>query len=391
VKNIPFVLISLLALISSFHLSGQNPQKIYGKNKVMKPNEYYLEQMGLWKLEVEKDPLNADAWYNFYRASRNAYIKGEEDNSQKSKGVSRFDRLKNIVDEMEKNVPDSYEYNYVKWLNGNNDLNLFPFLEKAHHLSPDSPEPIMSLIFYYEIQRDLDQRNKNIEAYYQLGDYSPGLLNYSYNLLAALEKDAIVLTEGDKDTEAILLLQKGKKYREDVLMLNVNLLLITEYRERIFKELEIEPLGFDPIENERNYERFQQTIITKISSNKKQKPVYTAITLSRPYTDLISPNLYLTGLAYQYSLRTVDHVSLLKKNVDQLFLLDYIQEYFASDISIGNVNSMNGNYLLPFTILSQVYLKEGNTTKANYYKDLALKVATASDRLEEFKIYFPEK
>lgn len=390
-KNIQFILAFSFLLISPLYLSAQVPEKIYGKNKVLKPNEYYLEQMELWKLEVNKDLRNADAWYNYYRASRNAYIKGEEDNSQKSKGISRFDRLKNIVDEMEKQVPDSYEYNFVKWLNGNNDLSLFPFLEKAHSLSPENPEPIMSLIFYYEIKGDLTQRDKNIEAYYSLGDYSPGLLNYSHNLLTALEQDAIVLTEGDKDTEAILLLQKGKKYREDVLMLNVNLLLIPEYRERIFKELEIEPLGFNPIEDERSYEKFQQTLITKISSNKKQRPVYAAITLTKPYTDLISPNLYLTGLAYQYSLRTVDYLSLLKRNVDQLFLIDYIKEYFVTDISVGNVNSMNGNYLIPFATLSEQYLKEGNIVKANYYKDLALKVATASDRLEEYETYFKDK
>jgi len=48
-------------------------------------------------------------------------------------------------------------------------------------------------------------------------------------------------------------------------MLNVNLLLIDEYRERIFKELEIEPLGFNPLVNERSYEKFQQTIITDLA------------------------------------------------------------------------------------------------------------------------------
>ena len=75
-------------------------KKYMEKNKVLKPNEYYLQQIELWKLEVEKDSKNADAWYNYYRASRNAYIKGEEDDSQKAKGISRFNRLKNIVDEM---------------------------------------------------------------------------------------------------------------------------------------------------------------------------------------------------------------------------------------------------------------------------------------------------
>jgi hypothetical protein len=143
-KNILFLLTTVLFVAMNINALAQTLEKIYGKNKVLKPNEYYLKQIPLWKKEVDKNPRNADAWLNYYRANRNAYIKGEEDNSQKSKGVSRFDRLKSIVDEMEKQVPNSYEYNYVKWLNGNNDLSLFPYLEKANILSPQSSEPIMS-------------------------------------------------------------------------------------------------------------------------------------------------------------------------------------------------------------------------------------------------------
>jgi hypothetical protein len=390
-KIILFFLTGILFIVSTPNVLAQTPEKIYGKNKVLKPNEYYIQQLGLWKLKVEKDPKNADAWYNYYRASRNAYIKGEEDNSQKSKGVSRFDRLKNIVDEMEKQVPNSYEYNYVKWLNGNNNFSLFPYLEKAHVLSPQSTEPIMSLIFYYEIKGDYIKRDENIETYYKLGDYSPGLLNYSYNLLSALDKNAIVFTEGDKDTEAILLLTKGKKYRPDVQMLNVNLLLIKEYRERIFKELDISLFDFDPMTNEETYEKFRQIIIKQVAGNKNGRPVYSAVTVTSPYTNQISKDLYLTGLAYLYSIKSVDNITILKKNVEQLFLLDYIKEYFPSDISVGNVNSMNGNYLIPFATLSQHYFAVGDVAKANYYKDQAFKVAKASERLGEVETYFTKK
>lgn len=371
---------------------GQTPEKIYGKNKLLKPNEYYLQQIPLWKKQVDKNPKNADAWLNYYRSNRNAYIKGEEDNSQKSKGVSRFDRLKNIVDEMERQVPNSYQYNYVKWLNGNNDLSLFPYLEKAHILSPQNSEPIMSLIFYYEIKGDYIKRNENIEAYYKLGDYSPGLLNYSFNLLSALDKNAIVFTEGDKDTEAILLLTQGKKYRSDVQMLNMNLLLIKEYREKVFNDLEIPQLDFEPIANEANYEKFQQLIIKRVTENKKARPVYAAVTVSNSYTNTITKNLFLTGLAFLYSEKEIDNLPLLLKNIEQLFLLDYLKEYFSiNDISVGNVNSMNGNYLFPFATLSQYNYRIGNTAKADYYKKLALKVATDGEMLDKYETYFKEQ
>lgn len=340
---------------------------------------------------MDKNPQNADAWYNYYLANRNAYVKGEEDNSQKSKGATRFERLKNIVDEMEKQVPNTYEYNFVRWLNGNNNLSLFPFLEKAHEISPQSSEPIMSLIFYYEIKGDYIKRNKYIEAYYKLGDYSPGLLNYGFNLLSALDKDAIILTEGDKDTESILLLTQGKKYRPDVKMLNVNLLLIKEYREKVFKELDIPQLDFEPIANEENYEKYQKLIIKRLAENKKSRPLYIAVTVGNSYAYNIAKKLYLTGLAYLYSEKHIDNIPLLIKNVEQVFLLDYLKEYFPiNDISVGNVKSMNGNYLYPFATLSKYYNKTGNATKADYYKKLSLKVATEGELLDEYNSYFPE-
>ena len=147
-------LIGFFLFITIKGASAQVPEKIYGKNRVLKTNEYYLQQRDLWKKEVDKNPENADAWYNYYRANRNAYIVGEEKDSLNTKGINRFERLKKIVDEMEKYVPESFEYNYVKWINGNNDQSLFPYLEKAHNVSPDRSEPLMDLVYYYEIKGD---------------------------------------------------------------------------------------------------------------------------------------------------------------------------------------------------------------------------------------------
>lgn len=361
-------------------LQCQVAEKIYGKNKILKSNEYYLEQVELWKKELEKEKKNADAWFNFYRANRNAYVKGEEDNSQKSKGSNRFNRLKGIVEEMEKYIPNSFEYNFVKWLNGNNDLSLFAYLEKAHNLAPNNSEVLMHLIFYYEIKAEYGKRDEKIEEFYKIGDYSPGLLNYSYNMLTALEDNSIIFTEGDKDSEAILLLTRAKKFKSNVRMLNVNLLLIKEYRERVFEELGLKQLDFDPKENQENFEKYQKMLIQHISQNNQSRKIYIALTVSNSYTEVIKDDIYLTGLAYLYSKQKFDNLAILLQNVEQNFLLDYIQEYFPlNDISIGNVESINGNYVYPFAQISNYYRSQGNNSKSEYYKKLAYKLASKSD------------
>jgi hypothetical protein len=207
-------------------------------------------------------------------------------------------------------------------------------------------------------------------------------------MLSGLEKNAILFTEGDKDTEAALLLQYGKGYRPDVQILNVNLVLIKEYRDHVFKELGIDTLNFDPLLNDNNFELFHKTIVEHVSKNKNNRPVYVAVNVRDVYTAPITKNLYLTGLAYQYSTSNIDNIHLLKINIEQNYAIDYLKVYFPHDISVGNVNSMNENYILPLATLSNYYTLGGDNLKANYYKDLALKVAEAADRLDLFKEYF---
>lgn len=376
-------------LILCWNLTPSNAQvaeKIYGKNKVLKPNSYYLNQLELWKIETEKNPTNPDAWYNFYRASRNAYIKGEEDNSQHSKGKNRFERLQLIVNKMEVYVPDSYEYHYVKWLNSNNNPSQFNYLERAYQLMPNNPEPILSLIIYYEINGNFKKRNEFIEKYNTTGDYSPGLLNYAYNVLIGLDNNALILTEGDKDTEAILLAQ-GKAIRNDVQLINLNLLLIKSYRNRIFNELGIDSLNYDPLLNEQTFQHFQQTIIEHLVSNKNNRPVYTSLTVSKEYTNSIKNN-YLIGLARKYSLQPINEIEILKENIEHKMLLDYLIEYFPTDISIGNVQSINGNYLIPFAQLFNYYKLQGNNNQAEFYISTAYKIAVLADIKNQFDLLF---
>jgi hypothetical protein len=382
-KKIPAFLLLFSILQCAEHVSAQQPEKIYGKNKVLKTNEYYLQQMELWKKEVDKDPGNAAAWYNYYRADRNAYIVGEEKDSLSSRSINRFARLNTVVLEMEKQVPASYEYNMVKWMNGNNDLRLISNLQKAHELAPKEMEPVMALIYYNEITGNYAERDKNIETCYQSGEFSPGLLNYGYNQLAGLEKDAIILAEGDKDTDATFLLQEGKGIRTDVRLVNLGLLLNKEYRERIFKELEIPGLAIDPYANNESYDLYRQSVIEQFTKNKKNRPVYVTLNVSIPYTLKISEKLYLTGLAYKYSAVKIDNLPLLEKNFEERYALDYLKVYFVHDISEGNVHQFNGNYLLPLAALVNYYQRSGNRQKADHYRELAQTVAKDAGRADE--------
>jgi len=384
-EKILFILLLFLFLLQP--ASAQNPEKIYGKNKVLKSNDYYLEQMQLWRKEAETHPQNPDAWYNYYRSSRNAYIVGEENDSQNAKSTNRFQRLKTIVLEMEKNVPGSYEFNFVKWLNGNNDELLFPYLEKANTLNPEAPEPVMSLVYYYELKGDYARRDKYLQDFYALGDYSPGLLNYAYNMLMEPDSNAIIFTHGDKDTDASFILQAAKGIRTDVRLINVDLFMQKDYRLRLFKELEIPGADIDPFLSTENYDLFRKTIILQVAKNAKKRPVYIGVLVPDAYTEEVNKKMYLAGLSYLLSDTSVDNFTLLKKNYEEKFALDYLRAYLPYDISEGNMHEFNANYLLSLDALRGFYLDRNDKANADKYNTLMMKIINDTGHPQDFKKY----
>lgn len=363
---------------------AQKPEKIYGYAKVSKSNEYYLEQIELWKKEISKNSKNADAWFNYYRANRNAHLTSE---SQTGKSHNRFERLKKIVDEMEKNVPNSFEFNFVKWMNGWNDPSLLPYLDKAYKLNPNSFEVLIDMATQAEIARDFVNRDKYLNQWFDTGECSPGLLNYNYNVLSGLEPNAIVLTHGDNDTYPILILQ-AKGYRKDVSLINLSLLYLKNYREKIFKEFGLPALSSDPLESEEGNKNFIENIIKIIAENKNQRPVYTALTLGENFTKSVSSNLYLTGLALKYSTSEMDNIAILKNNFENKMALDYLNFQFNVDISQGIVKFINMNYLAPLVKLHEHYNLAGENAKAEKMKKLAMLIAKDANREEELKNYF---
>src|SRR5688500_10296165 len=135
------IIISVTVL--SVHLFGQKPEKIYPNAREQKSVGYLKEQSALWKKEIDKDPKNVDAWYNYYYANRNI---GFNDPSRPR--VEKQQVLTDLLVEMEKAVPESYEYNLIKWMHGGWNMKLISFLEKAQKLGPERVEHLdYSMVF----------------------------------------------------------------------------------------------------------------------------------------------------------------------------------------------------------------------------------------------------
>lgn len=352
-------LLNLIFLTFFWQVSfSQKLQHIYGFAVEKNTNTWYKQQISLWKAELDKNPSNSYAWYNYYRATRNNL---RTDTTDKRTHNEKTVLLADIVEDMGKAVPESFEYNLCRWMNGGNDYERnLPYLEKAAKIGPERIEIISELITWAEVKRDIIKRDLYAQKWFESPMQSPGLLNYNHNVLVGLKPNAILITQGDNDTYPAWIIQ-SLGIRRDVTVINTSLLSIDSYRERVFKELGI--LKWEtatPNSMRDSTQRYRNELVKHLAANSKKYPVYVALTAGEELTKPIENNLYLTGLAYEYSTQSIDNIALLKKNFEQEYILDYLEKPFYHDISAYWSKHSSMNYVVPMIKLFDHYKLAGD-------------------------------
>lgn len=367
-KNIIVLIICLLFVELIW---AQKPEPILSFATYVKESTYYKEQAGLWKKETQTNPQNAFAWFNYYRATRNLV---RTDTTDHRKSEEKYQQQAEIVDAMEKAVPNTYEYNLAKWMHHGQNFAYLKHLKKADELGLGRTEHLSDMAGWGEIERDRNKRDKYCKLWLENGLVSPGLMYYNYNTLAGLKPNAILLTFGDNDTYPAWLLQ-AKGIRTDVTVINAYLILIDAYRNKVFKELGVSHTPFialDTVDAEKDYYWFRKELVKTLATNSKNNPVYLVVSCHTDYSTPIESELYLTGLAYEYSTKPMDNMALLKKNFEQNFALDYLDKNFYQDISKDIVAQTNLNYIIPMIKLYDHYKLAGEKEKANTIKEKLL-------------------
>lgn len=381
-KLIPVIILWLLVNC----LQAQKPEKIERRTIIEMPNEYYISQAKLWKKILEKEPKNADAWYNYYKASRYMHIEKGEDSVF---SISKYERLMAIEKEVEQQIPNTFEANIIKWWNGGNNPKFFPYLEKAAQIDPERVEIYDCFIAYYELQGNTEKRDVFLKKWYDSGLFSTGYLNYNYNVLMSLKPNAILITNGDNDSYPVWVLQAVKGIRTDVQLVNYYMLYDKDYRERFCKMNGIKLS--DPIESEEKEKEYRQSFIKNLAANTKNRPVYTGNTCNPGISESVEKDMYLVGLAYLYSPEKFDNVAVLKKNLEKNFALDYLKVSFSKDIAQASVNVANMNYIVPILSLYDHYFLAEEKEKANEWKNLAIQIAKGTEMEAKVSDYFKEK
>lgn len=373
--------IVLLAVFLDYACIGQSggakPEKVWRIVYVQKPNDWYVEQAELWKKEIEKNPRNPEAWYNYYNAVR--YARFEETIYTKDKKA----RLEKIIQDMGEAIPDTYVFYLLKFWN-HYSVKDVSVLQKAYELDPDKPDTYYGFISHQEFTGKYKEMKKFCQKLYNSNDIAPGLVSYNYNVLASTEENAILFTNGDNDTYPVWMLQHALGIREDVTVLNVSITTRTkpDYLERRLKEKNI-TLDLDKLPDLMDAGFIPQLCKT-LAEKYPDIPIYFALTVYKNHIESIMDDLYIVGLAYQYSPKRIDNTALSKKNLEKNLRLDYLKNdwygdsYLAKDI----ITVMNTNYVAPMIMLAEHYKTSGEDKKAQEWKNWALDLARKAGKKE---------
>lgn len=372
-KNVCLLALLFFWVIST---SAQKPEPIFSFARVQMPLDWYKTQKTLWKKQLDRKPKDGNAWYNYYRVSRNLNRCDTTD----LRSMDEKDKdLQQLVTSMGKAIPNSYEYNLCKWMEGGNNPEYLPYLKKANELGEGHWEHLADVVIWGETERNLKRRDEACLKWKASGEVSTGMLNYNFNVLNGLPKNAILFTSGDNDTFPCWILQ-SMGVRRDVTVINTSLLNLDAYMKTLFSELGIEPMSL-PKDAEGNltqasFEKFNQDMIQHCTKNSKSLPVCVSLTTAGrdDFIKSIESNLYLTGLAYEFKTESMDNMAVMKRNFEQNYALDYLDKAFYDDISKAMVQEMNRNYLVPMMKLYEHYQLAGDLARQSQLKTRILAI-----------------
>ena len=392
------LLIIAFCLIT-LNISAQTnrPEKVLSFVDVTWKSDKYESLEKQWKKVVDKDKKDAEAWENYYLAAMYKYKASTFYRDSTVKG-SR-EELHNIMVEMGKNIPNTYEYNKLMYRDHDLNPKYGNYIEKAYEINPNRIDLYPLLITYYETIRDSIKKAEVYQKWYSIDNsYEEYKLSYGYNMLMGVEKNAIILSSGDNQFYPIGMVQYGKNIRTDVNSVAQSMFMAKTYYSNLLKSLGMPP--FDktyedyqkmfPNDNRKAYYTLIYDKIKHIVDHANGRPVYFPVGMNKYITEHFKDNLYIVGVLYKYSTTPFDNYAILKKNFEQKYYLDNLRIDLRPVPDNSGKYRLQTIYLTPLSELYKHYLLSGSISEANNTKELILKIANDYGIKDKYLEYLNE-
>jgi len=378
--RIPAIIV-LALLFSSPKLHAQKPEKQISFAAQSKPHSYYVQQAELWWGEVEKNKQSEEAWYNYFRASRNAHGTADwrSDFIKESPYLRTGDSILAMIG---RHIPGTFTHNYLTYLNQGIGTDNSEHLLIAYRMNPDFEGIHSSVVTLAESRLDMALRKKVNSEWHNTAYLSPQLLTYAYNVLQSLDTAAVLFTQHDNDTYPLWMLQDALGIRDDVRVINIDFLLLEDYRKQIYRQLDVPELKLGEIDLDEYHSNWRKVLTHVLAAYAAKRPVYLGMTVAGELYKDFEKSLHPTGLAYKFSKEPMDVSAINRRLYEDTFLLDYLRHMLSPDRNQANVNWQNINYLTCFKDVYRQYISEKKSDEARALKELSLLIAGRVERKE---------
>jgi hypothetical protein len=200
----------------------ERPEKIYSKRAVIYDSSTYARLAQLWKKYYEAYP-SEDAYANWMYAAR--YASDPDYPSMLQRGL------------------DKYSSNPVLlYLAGNekcsrqDNLEGLQLLEKAVAMDPSYMDPWHALAGVYLSQGEREKSDAALRRLLAGGAIQEAVMDFNYNMIASMDTNGILITNGDNDTYPGWILTRIIRFRPDINIVNRSLLNTKWYPSVIVRE-----------------------------------------------------------------------------------------------------------------------------------------------------------
>jgi tetratricopeptide (TPR) repeat protein len=255
----------------------ERPEKIKSKRNVVYDKETYDNLAIAWAEYYDEFP-SEDAYANWMYAARYA---GHEDYEE---------RLEAGLEKYAANPTLLYLSSMLRHGKPNHEEGRRQ-LERALALDPSFVDPWFSLVAHYIEQGEMENMDVALRRILETAAISEEVMDYNYNLLAGLEEDAILITNGDNDTYPGWILTRLLDHRSDVRIVNRSLLNTSWYPLHVIEEGVPRFITGSELEDlrERTKGKCGDELIVRLieASEREGRPVYFSLTLYP--SDVIDP------------------------------------------------------------------------------------------------------
>lgn len=309
---------------------------------------WYVEQKEAWRDITLQRPDDETAWLNYYNAARYMAWRHYEDTTAQQ-----------AVREMEKAIPDSYTFNYCAYResqSGNGYGDADKYAEAALARLPDEMQffDYDCWVPYLAMKGDEQRMAQLARRYFDSGIYSEAVLRYSFNELRGMDEGGIFIGNGDAAIIPKWLIQEGMGEHRDKTIVCLPFLAVKEYREWLFRKLNIALPELKEPQTAADYDTNEHTLIQAIIDQYGSK-VYFSTTIPQQTIEPWQNNLYNEGLTLKYAKKPYDNLAVKRRNVEERYMMEYLLVSFRPEWTAGQC--LSANYAVVLADLLPYYAK----------------------------------